>query len=439
MKSRTLGIVLCLCLLAAPGLAAEFQPMGFKSLSMGGAGVAAANGAYAAYFNPALLAGGKDVVQVALSASMGAREYNLAESVDELSEVDIDNTMDRLSNLTPAQILAGALSDPQLRQDLITVQAELYDLSGGNGLQLMPGVSLGVQVGGLGFGVYGVSEATAYAVIDPNRLDIIVQEPISGVYFQYNPVTDALTVSSAAAYQASSIEYAADNGYHYIQLNGLAYAEIPVACGHAFEGDFGRLALGASAKLMPGATFRKKIMVDTESGEIDDELDNAREDSLAFGVDAGALYSPSMVKNLTVGLVAKNLNTPAFSAKTGPDVELDPQLRAGATLTFLDERLTVALDYDLTSNETFLPGYDSQMVGGGVAFEPVSWFSVRGGVMKNIQEDEEGTIFTAGLGFGAKWFQLDVAGQVSDKWGTYDEYDIPRYTRVQVSLVSKWF
>ncbi|MDL1970450.1 MAG: hypothetical protein LWW94_05675 [Candidatus Desulfofervidaceae bacterium] len=38
--------------------------------------------------------------------------------------------------------------------------------------------------------------------------------------------------------------------------------------------------------------------------------------------------------------------------------------------------------------------------------------------LRNIAESDEGLIFTGGLGFGLKWFQLDIAAQVSTKKDT---------------------
>jgi hypothetical protein len=93
----------------------------------------------------------------------------------------------------------------------------------------------------------------------------------------------------------------------------------------------------------------------------------------------------------------------------------------------------------LTSNETFIPDYESQFIGGGINFHPFSWLSLRGGAMTNMKEKDEGMIWTAGLGFGLKWFQLDLSGQYSSKESEYDGNTIPRYGRVQVAIVSKWF
>jgi hypothetical protein len=59
--------------------------------------------------------------------------------------------------------------------------------------------------------------------------------------------------------------------------------------------------------------------------------------------------------------------------------------------------------------------------------------------MSNIKESQEGTIVTAGVGFGLKWFQLDISGQMSTNTTEFDREEIPNYARLQVSFVSKWF
>ena len=70
---------------------------------------------------------------------------------------------------------------------------------------------------------------------------------------------------------------------------------------------------------------------------------------------------------------------------------------------------------DLTRNKTFNNEVDSQMVGGGFNYEPFkSLFalSLRGGLMYNLDtDDKSGLIYTAGLGIGVKWIQLDLSAQ----------------------------
>ena len=51
---------------SAPSCAAEFQIIGFDSVSMGGAGTAMSRGSFATYYNPALLAEHKNGLEVSL-------------------------------------------------------------------------------------------------------------------------------------------------------------------------------------------------------------------------------------------------------------------------------------------------------------------------------------------------------------------------------------
>lgn len=420
-------------LMAGTVFGMEFQPIGFEPLSMGGAGVASARGSFATYYNPALLAEHRHGVQISISAGVGAREINVVEHIDRLADIDLTETIDRIAGNAP---VSGSNTQAD-RNNVTTIKNELLALSGRNGIQLMPTAALGVQIGNFGFGAYGLSEATASAVVDPSRLDMIVED--AGMYYGYDEGTDIYSLSTRADYEGHSIEYALANGLTYLKLTGLAYVEIPVAYAHKFETPWGQVDVGAAFKIMPGYTFDGDVKIDTESGDISDRLEDADKRDTSWGIDLGLLYKPARVPGLSLGLVGKNLNTPEFDTVTGRAYEVDPQVRAGVAYDCWDDRVCLALDFDLTSNKTFIPDYDAQFVGGGINFHPWSWFSIRGGVMRNIKESDEGTILTAGLGLGLKWFQLDIAGQISTEEGSYDGRDIPRYGRVQVSLVSKWF
>ncbi len=412
--------------------AIEFQPIGFESLSMGGAGVASSKGCFATYYNPALLAEHRHGAQFSLSVGAGLREVNLADHIDKLADIGVEDTIDRIAQHAP-----NGTNSSTDRQNIATIKEELRALSGQNGLQLMPTASFGAQIGNFGIGVYGLGEGTAYAVIDPNRLDLIVKSGSN--YYEYDETTDSYTPSNQSEYESRSIKYALDNGLTYLQLSGLAYLEIPIAYAHRFETPYGSFDLGAALKVMPGWTFDKKIKIYTDSGDIDNDLRDAKKQDTSWGIDLGLLYRPSLpaLNRLNIGVVGKNLNTPKFDTATGSKYKIKPQVRAGVAYEL--PMLTLAFDADLTKNDTFIPNYDVQFIGGGANFHPFSWISVRAGVMTNIAESDEGAIFTGGLGFGLKWFQLDIAAQASSKSGHFQGHSYPRYTRIQVSLVSKWF
>lgn len=417
----------------ASAQAREFQPIGYESISMGGAGVASAKGSMAGYYNPALLARSTYAAEVGVSVGVAAREHNLANNIDQLSQADFSDAVSRVAGnaLTPG-------SNTQADRDALTTsQAILSNMAGGqNGLALMPSAALGIQVKRVGVGIYGTSDATASAVVDPNHLALSIAN--AGSYYSYDPVTNTYAPILQSVYDASSLEYALNNGLTYVKLSGLAVAELPVSYGHPIDLAVGKLGLGASLKYMNAKTYNASIKIDTASGDIGDQLDGKDKSSTAMGVDAGVLFTPTAFERLTVGLVGKNINSPSFeTVVSGENYKVEPQYRAGLNMMLLSS-LDLALDMDLTSNKTFIGGIDAQYLGGGLNFHPASWFSLRAGAMKNLASSEEGTVVTAGLGFGLKWLQIDAAAQMSTSKGYFDGQEVPRYARANVSLVSRW-
>jgi len=446
---RMLLVAFVLCGWGVTAMGAEFQSIGLEALSMGGAGVASSRGSYAAYYNPALLAVSRDAVIVTISSGVGIRERNIAEHVDTLSNIEIDPTFEdvvnlgfsNLDTLAPGATATSTIPiSPALREDLQTIQQELRSMSEGNGLAVMPTASVGVQVKNYGFGVYGQSDIAASAIVDSQRLSVVVPVDVdnSTYYVEYDPSSDTFTARDQAYYHSYSIDSAMEAQTTTLEQLGVAYVEIPLAYGHQFEAAFGGFSFGGAIKIMPGRTYDFRRAIDTESADISEDLEDYEETSTTWGVDVGILFTPSRVKNLSLGLVLKNLNTPEFDLKDGGSIDIAPQARLGIAYEMMDDRMTLALDADLTRNEVLIPDYDAQYLGGGVDYHPVNWFSLRGGLMKNIQESDEGTVLTAGLAMGAKWFQIDLAGQYSLKTGEFDGNDIPRYGRAQLSFLSSW-
>jgi hypothetical protein len=456
-----LGIVLGSALTA---MGAGFQTLGMQATSMGGAGVAYSSGSYAAYYNPALLAVHKYGLEMSLAPRIAIREHNLADHIDTLADINVEETLNRLTEIhfdaasllnsltngTPISSANPILSE--VRQNLQTIQTELLALSEGNALEIMPGASLGVQVRSLGFGVFGLSDFAASAVVDTQRLDIIVPVTADGTtyYVEYNPTLDTFTARDETYYGAHSLHYALDftdpnnpdaqnHQTTTIKMSGIAYVEIPIAYGYQFKTAGGDLNIGGSFKIMSGRTFQMLKPIGTESGDILENIKNSDKTTTTFGLDAGVLFNPSVVDNLSIGMLMKNFNNPKFDYIDGTQLELKPQVRFGAAYSTLFDRLTFAMDLDLTKNESLVPGLYERYIGGGVDFHPFSWFSVRAGVMKNLEKNQEGVIPTAGLGFGAKWFQFDISAQYGSKKGTYSDTKVPRYGSIQASFVSRWF
>ncbi|WP_457592174.1 conjugal transfer protein TraF [Hydrogenimonas sp.] len=425
-----------LCIAAAAAQAMSFQPLGFESMGMGGAGVASATGSMAAYYNPALLSVNGHKTEVGLSGGVGVAEYNLAENIDRLSNDDLTGTIQRIADKAP--------TGPNSDQDRANITDALNVLSKmskeTSGLVLTPGGAFGVQIKNFGIGVYVSSEATAVPVIDQNHLDLIVLGNVAGqdLYAYYDPATDTYTTVDQATYESSSLEYALNNNLTYLSLKGLSVGEVPFSYGHAFETSAGTIGVGGSLKYMYGLTYDTRVSIDTQSGDLDGAFKDRDRSTSAFGVDLGAYYTPKAEPNLRFGIVGKNLNAPEFDTVTNRVYKVDPMVRAGVYYAGLDHWLDFALDVDLTANKTFLDDIDSQYIGGGINIHPNQFFSLRLGAMQNVADDTFGTVLTAGLGLGFKQLQFDISGMMSTETGYYDGNDIPRYARVNFALVSRW-
>ena len=409
----------------------EFQPLGFTSVGMGGAGVASAKGSMGLYYNPALLAKHRYSTEFSLGIGLGGREYNLINRIDRLA--NRDNLSDTINHIASNAPVSGSNKAGGYDKKMQDALEQLYALSQGNGLSIQPTAEFAAQMGNFGIGVLGEGDITAQAVIDRQHLYVIVKDTKGSGYYYYDPKNDVYGASDKELYQKYSLEYALDNNLTYIGIKGIGIAEVPIAYAYSFPIKNATLSIGMSLKYMQGITYKNKIAIDSDNDELEKSLNDNKKTSSNFGVDLGLLLSADKID---IGIVGKYLNSPKFKFYDGSKYTIKPMVRGGVNLELTDW-LDFAMDIDLTKNSSGIKDFDSQYIGGGFNIHQ-SWFSIRAGAMRNILQDEEGTIITAGLGLGLKWFQLDIAGEASTKTGTYDGNDIPRYFKVNVALLSRW-
>lgn len=425
---KTLSLVTVLSLSVVN--AGEFHAVGGQSISMGGAGVASASGSLAGYYNPALLANKKGV-EVSLGLGAGIRENNIGEQINTIADLELEAVVDRVAANAP---VSGSNSAADVR-DIVKGQETLKEIGDENGIAIIPTAHLAAQYDNMGIGIFMTGDIVVSANINQNYTDLIFED--QGKYYTYDATTDRYGTADKDAYEASSLQYALDNGLTTINAQGLALTEVPVSYAHAFEVPMGQLSVGASVKLMQGTTYTQTLDIDDKDATNEDTLKENKRDTSNVGVDLGVLFKPSKLSDLQVGLVAKNLNAPSFDTANGNAIKVDTQIRTGAQYR-LGDTLSVAADLDLTTNTTLINGYDSQMFGGGVNYQPVSWFSLRGGLMQNLANQNDGLIYTGGISLGVQQFYLDIAAQMASNTGEYDGQSIPKYGKVNVALVSRW-
>ncbi|MHB8058399.1 MAG: conjugal transfer protein TraF [Desulfuromonadaceae bacterium] len=501
MKKVLAAVALLSLSLPVAAQAVEFQTPG--AVGMGGAGVARNNGALTAYWNPAGGAFNETPFAMHLGVGVGAKGSDgLAENVDRLSDIDFDNVTDFDTN--------NASSVGEMVKT-ITI---LDDIGKRNGNIALTGQApLGFAIKRVSFGLFGNFEGYIQPKADiTNILPTLTGSSTSvGVddlydavdgqvyvpsgYFSAEQLTNlAGQFESASALtntQALQLAYAIDNqlagsdipaattydtltntlipslatgGTNTFDKNttsamtkAIMYYEVPLSYGHPFDfGKYGKLGIGATAKVISGTVYQNQVLLvnrpggdNIDSSDLIDDLTKNSKSSTNFGVDLGALYKYD--KWLSVGLVAKNLNSPKFDAPEydvpvandptsttkmpGEDVKLKPQVRFGVALDPYSW-LTIASDIDLTENDTVAPGtvvgssVKSRNFGGGVEIHPYSWLRIRGGAYKNLAASDAGMVLTAGFTL----FVLDVDGAFATDTFKIDDSTLPKEAKVQVSM-----
>ncbi|MEA3314270.1 MAG: conjugal transfer protein TraF [Campylobacterota bacterium] len=455
--------------------AVEFKPTGFKATGMGGVGVASSRGSLSGYYNPALLQLSDFTTEVSINTGVKIRESNLVDNMDKLSDIDYETTLDNIENnvITGKKSLIingvvqidtlgiGTSNKQEDRDNLITaIDILTKKIGSNNAFEVNLNPSIATQISNsFALGFYGDLSLGLQLNIDSKYDKLITKQNEIGydeVYYEYDPDTDyyigSIGDEAKSNYEATSLEYANNNGINYIQLDAVLLGEIPLSYARGYDFNSGNWNFGINAKYMTLATVSHRLDLGESSEEAEDEEYKEYETTYkpTLGIDLGLAYQPSDIEDFTIGLVTKNINSPKFKvdevasrndtgSKIG-DYKIDPLIRAGVSKQYLDKSLEIALDIDLTKNKTIIDGEESQMLGAGIEYHPISWFAIRGGAMQDLasKKYDDGIIYTAGLGFGLKWLQVDLSAMMSSNQGTYDGEDIPRYASVNLSIVSKW-
>jgi hypothetical protein len=85
------------------------------------------------------------------------------------------------------------------------------------------------------------------------------------------------------------------------------------------------------------------------------------------------------------------------------------QARVGASARIPGVGLLVAADYDLTVNDTLVPGLRVRQLGGGVEWE-ILLVAVRAGASVNLESPDRSPAFTGGAGVVIGPAKVDLGG-----------------------------
>lgn len=414
-----LSFIASACIATLSG-AMEFQVLGAKAAAMGGAGIATSPSSLAAYNNPALLANNPEKFSLHIGGGFGIKDTGAGKSASDLNKLDFSGV---------SALVNGSASTASAA-DIATLTQAKTIIGGmdGKGFGINPTADLGLSFGPFGTGIFGTSDIGAVANIDQNHLDLIYAD--GGGY--YNLLTSS--ASTLGAYQASSLQYAIENGLTNLDIVGLAVAEVPFAYGYALNTKYGAVAVGGAAKIMSGKTFFKRTTLDNASSL--SNIDQNSRTTTTFGIDLGSTYKPTFAKNLTLAVTGKNLNTPSFAVAGRDNIKIEPAYRAGAAYK-IGELVELAFDTDLSQNKS-ATGFKTQYVGGGASID-LSALELKVGLMKNIAADDlAGPIYTAGIATGPDWLHFELSAQMASKNGQYNGTSYPMQGMVNFAISSAW-
>lgn len=518
MKKKILTFVALLFVGVSFVSAQSWQFVGSRAMGMGGAGVATAYGPDAQYWNPAGLAQEEDVNETGFLISAGAQletTKNVLEGVSNLTDIadqykDLKNDIDNGAAISAENISTifkglndiskmigkdtGAIinADGGLGFKFKNFSVSARAIGTGSVLPIVDTKNIRFNDGGAGLtlGSTATPSDTTNATSAQKLADAITS---AGIYDALKNLlndtasTDSLELANAIINAAAGsatpdqIESAVDTAVSYmpgaseiISMAGSATGsyENNETLAMADSAVFGEVSLGYGMKVIPGLklganfkvisgyTAQNGVMIMEEDKEIEDIIDQAKDNkknTTNVALDLGALvnFSELLQKDIfwnpQFGLTARNINGPKFDrpdlpAGVDPAIaanwrtdkyQLKPQLRAGVAVNPA-KWMTFAADIDVTENETILDSIKSRQLALGAEFSLVNKqkFSIplRIGFNKNLAQSNMEPIYTAGIGFNMAHFYIELAGAMSMKSAKVDGKDVPTSAGASLSL-----
>lgn len=195
--------------------------------------------------------------------------------------------------------------------------------------------------------------------------------------------------------------------------------------------------MGGNVKLLKARVYNSKIDIfNTDFGNALSDATKPYKESQAFGLDLGVMYR--FGDNLRLGLVGRNINSPSFEMTPLTPGDEDSfkekaQYRAGVAYKPLSF-MTVALDYDITKNDTTVgAGYKSQNLGAGAEINILKILQLRAGAYKNIAESDIGLVYTAGAGLNLWLVNLDLGVSLSNSRTSIDGNKFPEEIKAELA------
>ncbi len=366
-----------------------------RSLAMGGATVAAASTKTAHFYNPALLSFENKHEDYSQNGRIVIPRFLVQASDDAKSVYDVvDEELDiRLSDSVTRFNVDQ--SDQALQAEVLEASEALSDAVGDFGnsrieAEIYTGISIsepaeregGTFFFGLQFLVFGNTSAS-------NNDQALLADYIEALQF---------TVSDGASGVDHPELYDAEG--NLIDPRPSLSSEANIAAvslgewGIAFSKEFPvwgyPVAFGITPKIVQVSVYRENVNLSEDIPSFGE----ARESKVTQNVDLGIAFD--IRERYRVGLAVKNAIPKTFTASSGLDVDLTPQVRLGTAYTH--RNMTLAIDLDVIKQKPFADEPENQDL--SVGFELRAWhqLDVRLGYRHDLANGR-GDVFSSGLRF----------------------------------------
>jgi len=419
--------LICLLLLISPQLSGQ-AGLDPRSMAMGGTGVAVANPATAAFFNPAVLSieeRRRFSLEFPIIGVRFSDPDDLFGQLDAYQDQGLAHALQKSIgdvNAIPSETNISIVID-----DLGNLNAALADLGGrAIGAELLAGGSTGYS---------GQDSADQFRwqvyVLDGARLGGRISYRDGDYFSGFLAAVEQVDFDNPANNTQEQLDLLSNYvDYTPDGVGGVAEVELLVPetqssldhitairkeIGVAISTRIGDLAVGVTPKFTRLELFDYSVSNETasESGFNSDDYISNYED---FNLDVG--IAQQLDNGWTVGLAARNLIAHEYAGHrldpmsgvmtpTGNSLDLTPTVHLGAGRQ--EEWWTVAVDLDLIAQEGLLPQLPrDQFLSAGVEVDLAGWGQLRGGYRLNL-DDSGRNVASAGIGVSPFGLHVDIA------------------------------
>lgn len=370
----------------------QFDP---RSLAMGGAGVASATSANAAYYNPALLAMFKTRKEIGKNSQFIIPTFTgrYVEAVETIEEVDEDNfDQDLVNAINAYNANQNAANAQAVRVAASDLENNLDDLLNGPAhVDANAGIVLGIghkHEGGsimINRRVVGDGDVENFQN-DLELLDTYI-EAMEFIETGGDPATAAMLYPEVFA-AGGTLQ---DNLTSSAVAGAMLITEIGMAMAGQFTIAERKFAIGITPKVVHVETF--DFLADAVTNTTTDVEDDHEDWNVNLDIGIARQFDA----HWRAGFVIKNVRTLKYKTSLGNTLEIKPQIRIGAM--HKSHLGLYAVDLDVIKNKPVRRGYETQMLAFGGEWRTLHFLKLRAGASKNLSGVDDGKkiLYTAGM------------------------------------------